>query len=150
MFTYTLRSKEEIQAVKNMFNNKDFTDENFIKYFTNAKSRQTSLLYKDFVLALIKFKEDDSEINLNELMRLSRDNKIKKAFSSGRLAFIFKRNDTTDMLLETNKESIFLSDDDFDIYLEFIFSKHLYLIRSIQIWIEEYFRLQEQLALKTV
>lgn len=129
-FAYALRSKEEIDEVKKMFKEENFSDENFILYFPNAKSSHTSLLYKEFVLALINFKKDPSNENLKQLIKLSRDSKIKKAFSSGKLPFKIERNATPESFSFTNAESKLLSDDNFDIYLEFVFSKHNDLIRE--------------------
>lgn len=76
--TTTLRSQDELDQVRAMFDNKDFSDDNFIEFFPNAKSSLTSLLYKKFVLAIIEFKENTNKINLQNLIRLSRDTKIKR------------------------------------------------------------------------
>lgn len=129
-FTHTLRSQEELNQVKRMFIERDFSDSNFIRYFANAKSSETSLLYKKFVLAIINFKENPSNHNLKKLTDLSGNSKIKKAFSSGKLAFVITKNNTPESFLVANKNSPFLSDSDFDIYLEFIFSKHKDLVRE--------------------
>lgn len=129
-FTHTLLSQEELNKVKQMFIEQDFSDSNFIQYFPNAKSSETSLLYKKFVLTIIAFKDKPSVQNLKKLINLSRDNKIKKAFSSGRLAFVVTNSATPESFMASNKNSPFLSDNNFDIYLEFIFSKHKDLVRE--------------------
>ncbi|NRG35102.1 hypothetical protein, partial [Niallia circulans] len=59
-FSYTLRSSNELNEVQQMFLTKDFSDENFIKYFSNRDNNDTSLLYKKFTLTLIELKETKS------------------------------------------------------------------------------------------
>ncbi|PCS02376.1 AlwI restriction endonuclease [Lactococcus garvieae] len=129
-FSTTLRTEEELKAVKEMFQNKDFTDENFIKYFYNRDSNDTSLLYKKFVLSLIDLIDNHSESSFETIKRLSRDDKIKKAFSEGKIPFTIRRNDSITTFLENNIGNPLLSNDSYDIYLEFIFSKHDDLIRE--------------------
>jgi hypothetical protein len=129
-FSTILRTEEELKAVKEMFQNKDFTDENFIKYFYNRDSNDTSLLYKQFVLSLIDLIDNHSESSFETIKRLSRDDKIKKAFSEGKIPFTIRKNDSITTFLENNIGSPLLSYDSYNIYLEFIFSKHNDLIRE--------------------
>lgn len=129
-FINKLKSEEEIEAVKKMFSNKDFSDENFKIYFPNSKSGDTSLLYKEFVLTLMSFNQNHSVSELNKLKNLSKDPKIKKAFSGGKLPFVFTKPHSVNNFLRENKDNPLLSQDDFDIYLEFVFSKHNDLIKE--------------------
>lgn len=129
-FSTTLRTEEELKAAKEMFQNKDFTDENFTKYFYNRDSNDTSLLYKQFVLSLIDLINNHSESSFETIKRLSRDDKIKKAFSGGKIPFTIRRSDSIITFLENNIDNPLLSHDSYDIYLEFIFSKHNDLIRE--------------------
>lgn len=127
-FTNLLAPKDNINAVKNMFSKQDFSDENFKNYFPNAKSGKTSLLYKDFVLSIIDFKTQKSLTSLKKMIDISKDQKIKKAFSYGKLPFTFSKNDSIDIFLEKNKESQLLNDDYYNIYKEFLMSKQEDLI----------------------
>ncbi|NRG35110.1 AlwI family type II restriction endonuclease, partial [Niallia circulans] len=61
---------------------------------------------------------------------LSREDKIKKAFGSGKIPFKFTRNETVDEFLIENEQNPLLSPNPYNIYLEFIFSKHNDLIRE--------------------
>lgn len=129
-FSFTLRSIEELKEVKQMFQTKSFTDENFIKYFNNRDNQETSLLYKSFTLALLDLVESESLEAFESIKTLSRQDKIKKAFGGGKIPFKFTRNETIDEFLNENAENPLLSADPYNIYLEFIFSKHNDLIRE--------------------
>lgn len=129
-FSPTLRTQQELDEVRSMFTNKDFKDDNFIRYFPNRDSNKTSLLYKEFVLSLIDLVENHSPEAFETVKLLSKDSKIKKAFSENKLPFIFTRNETLEHFLQQNKGNPLLNDDHYYIYLEFIFSKHNDLIRE--------------------
>lgn len=129
-FSNLLRSKEELLEAKEMFLNYDFSDDNFIKFFSNRDSNQTVLLYKDFVLNLIQLIDKQDEKAFQKIKKLSRDNKIKKAFGENKIPFIFQKNETLEEFLEHNQENPLLSRDHYQIYLVFIFSKHNDLIRE--------------------
>lgn len=129
-FSNLLRSKEELSEAQKMFLNQDFTDENFIKIFSNRDSNQTSLLYKDFVLNLIKLINNQDQKAFQKIKKLSRNNKIKKAFGENKIPFHFQKNETIHEFLENNQENPLLSEYHYQIYLVFIFSKHNDLIRE--------------------
>ena len=129
-FTNFLSPEEERQEVKKMFQERDFTDEKFIRFFPNAKSSEISLLYKNFVLAILNFKNEPTNEHLIALIEISKDSKIKKAFSNGKLPFVTFAAITPETFIENNKSNPLLSDDYFNIYLEFVFSKHNDLIRE--------------------
>lgn len=129
-FSTTLRTRVELEKVKEIFITKDFKDENFIKYFSNRDSNETSLLYKEFVLALIDLTENHSIAAFDEIKRLSRKPKIKKAFGANKLPFTFTRNESLKHFLKKNAENPLLDNNHYSIYLEFIFSKHNDLIRE--------------------
>lgn len=129
-FAQNLRHKSELKQVKEMFRTNELTDENFIKFFNNRDSNQTSLLYKKFVLLLLEFFKKPSDELLSRLTTLSKDSKIKKAFGEGKIPFSFSRHMTTTEFLEANKSNPLLSGDGYQIYLQFIFSKHNDLIKE--------------------
>ena len=113
-----------------MFENRDFTDENFKKLFPNRKSSDKSLKYKQFVLTLIDFLENKTEQNLATLLDISKSNDIKKAFGGGRMLFNTKKGDSVQKFLDRNSENSLLSGKYFEIYLAFAWSKHNDLIRE--------------------
>lgn len=129
-FSTTIKSKEEIESVKEMFKNKNFTDENFIKYFNNRDSNETSIFYKKYVLALLQLVQDKSENTFLIVKKMSRDNRIKKAFGSNRIPFKLKHRQTVEHFFKDNKGHPLLSDNPLNIYLTFIFSKQNDLIRE--------------------
>ncbi|MGT2715878.1 AlwI family type II restriction endonuclease [Streptococcus respiraculi] len=128
VFAPTLRSNEELQKVKLMFLEDDLSDENFIKYFNNRDSNATSLLYKRFVSKLLAFHEQKKESIYNEIILLSKEAKIKKAFGENRNPFIIRNKMTMEEFVEENIDNPLLSGDGYKIYLQFIFSKHNDLI----------------------
>ena len=113
-----------------MFENRDFTDENFKKLFPNRKSSNKSLKYKQFVLTLIDFLENKTEQKLKTLLEISKENDIKKAFGGGRMLFDAKKGDSIQEFLDRNGENPLLSGKYFEIYLVFAWSKHNDLIRE--------------------
>ncbi|WP_019774607.1 AlwI family type II restriction endonuclease, partial [Streptococcus sobrinus] len=126
---YILVTDRVIDAHR-MFQERDFTDDNFKKLFPNRKNSTKSLKYKSFVLAIIKFIEDKNYQNLEMLLRLSREDDIKKAFGGGRRIFDVKKGDSIQDFLERNKENQILSGKYFEIYFAFAWSKHNDLIRE--------------------
>ncbi|EGE54358.1 AlwI family type II restriction endonuclease [Streptococcus parauberis] len=130
LFAPTLRSQVELDLVKEMFSKDDLSDENFIKYFNNRDNNQTSLLYKEYVLYLLEFSKNHSDDILAKIIKLSKDDKIKKAFGEGKTPFKISRNTTVTEFLDDNVDNHLLSGDGYQIYLRFIFSKHNDLIRE--------------------
>lgn len=129
-FSINLRTKEELDKAKRMFEERDFSDSNFMELFPNRDRKKTSLLYKDFVLSIIELHENATSETLSKLYTLSRDDKIKKAFGSGKMPFDIRKKDTIQTFFDKNKGNRLLSLNYYDIYLEFIFSKHNDLIRE--------------------
>ena len=130
IFASNLRSQSELDYVKTFFRNQDFSDENFIRYFNNRDSNKTSLLYKEYVLSLLEFSTHRSDNLLTKIIRLSKDDKIKKAFGGGRIPLKINKNYSVSEFFENNINSPLLSGDGYQIYLQFIFSKHNDLIRE--------------------
>lgn len=130
IFVNTLRSTEELEAVKSMFDKQDLSDDNFVKYFNNRDSSKTSLLYKEFVLLLLNFAENPNASLLSKIQKLSKDDRIKKAFGEEKIPFKLKLNMSVIEFLEENNKNPLLSGDGYQIYLQFVFSKHNDLIRE--------------------
>lgn len=131
-FTKFFITSNQIDQAKAMFNQKNFSDEMFMRIFPNRDSSETSLIYKDFVLSLIEVQESTSNNDnlINHLYDLSRDDKIKKAFGDGKIPIDVSRKDTINSFKEKNKHNLLLSTNHFDKYIKFIFSKHNDLIRE--------------------
>lgn len=129
-FVNTLRSNEELEAVKSMFDKQDLSDDNFVKHFNNRDSSKTPLLYKEFVLLLLNFIENPNASLLANIQKLSKDERIKKAFGEGRIPFKLKPKMSVIEFLQENNENPLLSGDGYQIYLQFVFSKHNDLIRE--------------------
>ena len=102
----------------------------FIRYFNNRDSNKTSLLYKEYVLSLLEFSTHCSDNLLTKIIRLSKDDKIKKAFGGGRIPLKINKNNSVSEFIENNIDNPLLSGDGYQIYLQFIFSKHNDLIRE--------------------
>lgn len=130
MFAQTLRSQSELDDVKEFFDSNDLSDDNFIKYFNNRDSSKTSLLYKKYVLCLLDFANTESKDMLVEITKLSKDEKIKKAFGEGKIPFKFTKNNSVEEFIQNNISNPLLSGNGFQIYLQFIFSKHNDLIKE--------------------
>ncbi|HFI0415444.1 TPA: AlwI family type II restriction endonuclease [Streptococcus suis] len=130
IFAPTLRLQSELDSVRKIFENNELSDENFIRYFNNRDSNKTSLLYKEFVLYLLEFSKKPTVELLSKISKLSKDDKIKKAFGEGKIPFNIKKNNTVEDFLDNNVDNPLLSGDGYQIYLQFIFSKHNDLIRE--------------------
>lgn len=131
-FLEHFRPLDNLDLVEEMFRKKDFATENFEKFFWNKKGKKESIdLYRDFVVKVVELKENTINTNvkiLEELKKISQDEKIKRAFSAGKAPFTFSKKLNVKDFLEKNKESPLLNGDNLNIYLEFIKSKHLILI----------------------
>lgn len=128
VFAPVLRSEEVLNEVKQMFQNNELSDENFIKYFNNRDNNATSLLYKDFVINLLSFASTESDENYQVIKKLSRNSKIKKAFGERKTPFKLRGNMSKEEFISQNKDNLLLSGDGFQIYLQFIYSKNFDLI----------------------
>lgn len=98
----------------------------FSHYFSNGKSKGASAkLYLDFVLSLLQFKQDKSRKNLDQLLLLAKESKIKKAFGYGKNPFLISksRNSTVSDFLKANRDSELLNGDNTTIYVQFVNSK---------------------------
>lgn len=133
IFAKTFVEADTLEKVKQMFKNREYTDENFISFFYNRDSVNVSLLYKKFVMAIINLQEGNEKDKLNSfeiIKELSKDTKIKKAFGRGKIPFNINRRDSITDFFNKNKDNMLLTSDHFDKYMEFLFSKQDDLIRE--------------------
>ena len=121
---------ERVDEARKMFSNKNFSDENFKKLFPNRKNSNKSLEYKSFVLSIIKFTEEKTERSFEEMMSLSKQDAIKKAFGDGKAVFKYKNKDSIQDFITKNSDNPLLSGQYLDIYYSFVWSKHNDLIKE--------------------
>lgn len=129
-FLKTLKSSDEIRSAKLMFKSKDFDSDLFKEHFPNRKSSESVELYREFVKNLILVVDHQDEKAFEIIQELSIEAPIKKAFSNGKVPFIFSKNQTVRSFIEDNKGNPLLSENHFHIYSEFVLSKHNDLIRE--------------------
>lgn len=129
-FLQTLRPAEDIVAARKMFKEQDFSDEKFKRHFPNRKSFDKVKLYKEFVLALIKVIDYKDNAAFNSIKKLSKDSAIRKAFSGGKNPFEINSKQSVLDFLNDNASNPLLDTAHYQIYEEFVFSKHNDLIRE--------------------
>ncbi|ESV55019.1 restriction endonuclease AlwI [Streptococcus agalactiae LMG 14747] len=100
----------------------------FDTLFVNRKSSVAQDVYFEFVLKLLSFKSEKTQEKLNELMKISLDDKIKKAFGFGKSVFIKAKN--VQEFLELNFDNILLWEDNSQIYNQFVLSKKDDIVRE--------------------
>lgn len=121
---------ERVDEARKMFSIKNFSDENFKKLFPNRKNSNKSLEYKSFVLSIINFTEEKTERSFEEMMSLSKQDAIKKAFGDGKAVFKYKNKDSIQDFITKNSDNPLLSGQYLDIYYAFTWSKHNDLIKE--------------------
>ncbi|MBY7703765.1 hypothetical protein JIY74_26220 [Vibrio harveyi] len=104
--------------------------DNLSKIFYNNKSTIASQLYVEFISSLLVFKNTKTEDNLRNLIDLSYDERIKKAFGFNAKLFVYKEKDSVSTFLRNNKNNFLLDDDNSKIYTQFIYSKTNDLIKE--------------------
>lgn len=130
----------ETQFVKEMFESKDYSEENFIRAFPNRKSKEASLEYREFILTIFELLEHKSEEALIKLKDLSKKDKIKKAFGFGQIPFKFNRHkESVKSFFENNSDNKLLLGNYHEIYIQFMLSKISDLIREYSDMCYRYF-----------
>lgn len=108
--------------VEELFAGHELNRYQFDNLFVNRKSSTVQTLYFDFVQKLLKFKKTKTEEALQGLIKISSNDKIKKAFGFSKSLFVTKSK-TIEEFLELNLDNPLLSDDDTQIYHQFVLSK---------------------------
>ncbi|MFQ6345667.1 AlwI family type II restriction endonuclease [Enterococcus faecium] len=108
-------------TAEELFSIKPLNRNQFNLLFTNGKTSSSQTVYFDFVMYLLQFKENKTLENLTPLIQLSKDNRIKTAFGFGKT--IFNKAENIEDFLEKNIDNVLLSDDNSQIYHQFVLSK---------------------------
>lgn len=117
------------------FDNLDLNDENLSLLFTNGKSNSMTFnLYKEFILSIIEFKNQENssyrDVAFKHMIKLSKNEKIKKAFGYNKNPFNIRNGDSKETILDKNIENPLLSDNHYNIYKTFALSKNHDLVRE--------------------
>ncbi|MGX6465458.1 AlwI family type II restriction endonuclease [Leuconostoc falkenbergense] len=100
----------------------------FNSVFVNRKTAESQDIYYDFVEKLLQFKNESNLANLKLLMQVSANEKIKKAFGFGKSVFTRKTN--VDEFYKENSDNALLSENNQDIYSQFVLSKKDDIVRE--------------------
>lgn len=130
MFLNTVIPEGPISELEGKVGETVLSDESFSMYFHNQDSRDTTLIYKDFVLNLLRFSDTPTKAILDRIIRLAKMDKIKKAFGGGKIPFKIKNNMGVSEFRIMNINNPLLSGRITDIHTQFVFSKHDDLIRE--------------------
>ncbi|WFQ94662.1 AlwI family type II restriction endonuclease [Mycoplasma feriruminatoris] len=111
--------------------NLDNWDDNYLtNKFYNNKSHKITQLYLQFLKTLIEFKNNRTDSKLKQLIEISKDDKVKKAFCYQTKIFEFNKNDDVQTFLSNNKNNVLLEKENKKIYIQFIISKIWDLIKE--------------------
>lgn len=116
--------------ISDLLSGGNIDEEKFGMYFPNRKSTTKVRLYKKFVENLIKFRRTPSNENMINLIDISKDSSIKKAFGFGKTPFLYKNAKSYGLkdFLRQNKKNPLLSGDITNVYKTFKSSKKYNLI----------------------
>lgn len=107
--------------IESLFDNETINRQVFNSIFVNRKTTESQDTYYDFVVKLLKFKKAPNSENLESLLQASSNAQIKKAFGFGKSVFI--RKTTVTEFYDKNSDNALLSNNNRDIYSQFVLSK---------------------------
>lgn len=117
--------------VTSLLNSSDIIQDEFNDYFINGKSTKDSgPVYLSFVNTLVRFRKNPTYLDMKELIRQGKNNKIKKAFGFGKHPFnsSSKHDYTVDEFVEDNNDNALLNGSLQEIYTVFQRSKRYDLV----------------------
>ncbi|KKB26182.1 AlwI family type II restriction endonuclease [Staphylococcus carnosus] len=113
---------------------KDYLDrEEFDLLFVNRKTSDSQDIYFEFVNGLLKFKKRKTRENLNNLLHVISDSKLKTAFGFGKSIFnktVYSKTQNIYDFLDENIDNPLLSEDNTLIYNQFLLSKKDDIVRE--------------------
>ncbi|MGX6971420.1 AlwI family type II restriction endonuclease [Vagococcus bubulae] len=116
-----------------LFSKEQLNRKEFDLLFVNRKSSETQDLYFEFVKRLLTFKTNKNVDTLKELLDVSSDDKLTKAFGFGKAIFtttkFMKSKNIQDFLYE-NADNELLSENNKLIYNQFVLSKKDDVVRE--------------------
>lgn len=123
-------SEENLNIARELFSDKTVDIDKFYELFKNGKTKQE--IYYKFFEAIDKFQKNKSMDNLKDLIDISKDSAIKKAFGFNKIPFDIPRTTTftIEEFLKKNKDNNLLSENKIDFYIQFVQSKKADLVRE--------------------
>lgn len=123
--------KKEFEKATQLFSSQNIDAKSFVEVFQNRKSQKAQDLYYDFYMAVKEYKANRTESTLENLISLSKDLKIKKAFGFNKIPFKIpnKIRFSVQEFEEMNTGNLLLTDD-MNFYKQFMNSKRSDLIRE--------------------
>lgn len=121
-------SNLEVINLESIFNTYPLDKEVFNLLFVNRKSSRIREVYYQFVDALLVFKKEKTDVALDKLLTISKQDAIKKAFGFGKK--VFQEAKFVSDFYEKNPEHLLLDSDNRNIYSQFILSKKRDIIRE--------------------
>lgn len=119
--------------INELFSESPIDKNEFNEYFKNGKSiDKAGQIYLNFVESLLSFKNNPNNVTLVELIKVSKNEKVKKAFGNGSNPFVIpKVHDlSVESFNEKNQENALLHGNNIDIYNTFKISKLNDLIKE--------------------
>lgn len=108
-------------VIDSLLDSESINRQTFNSIFVNRKTSKSQDIYYDFIVKLLKFKKAPNSENLESLLQASTNGKIKKAFGFRKSVFIRKANVTE--FYDENSDNALLSNNNRDIYDQFVLSK---------------------------
>ncbi|MGI2727463.1 AlwI family type II restriction endonuclease [Bacillus cytotoxicus] len=123
---------DEAKKARTIFSQSEVNYEEFAEVFRSGKSSDSVKKYFEFYEAVKRYKSEATLTNLESMLQIAKDPKIKKAF--GYNAKPFKEPRTVEYDVTTFEEMNFgnplLDDDDMKFYFQFVNSKRADLIKE--------------------
>ncbi|WP_273711049.1 AlwI family type II restriction endonuclease [Leuconostoc mesenteroides] len=127
-FPEDAQPKEKSVSISDLFNGNQLDRELFDQFFVNRKTGNSQEAYFEFVTKLLAFKKESSFEKLQSLISISKNNQVKKAFGFGKS--VFKPQKSVSKFYKENTDNMLLSDNNTDIYTQFVLSKKEDIIKE--------------------
>ncbi|ODJ65059.1 AlwI family type II restriction endonuclease [Brochothrix thermosphacta] len=125
--------EELVRKINSLLGVSEINKDEFNKFFKNGKSQEVAgEKYLEFVKAVVQFRSDQTKENMQLLILLGNDDKVKKAFGYGRTVFQSskRRNYSVEEFVRDNEKHILLNGEFYGIYEQFKKSKRADLVKE--------------------